>query len=80
MVRKKKKIKKRTPSGRSVIRKGKKRPSYSKCARCGARIHGMPRMKPSELKKLPKSKRVPNRPYGGYLCTKCMRDMLKKKV
>lgn len=80
MVRKAKKIKKRIPSGKSVIRRGKKRPAYTKCAECGAQIHGMPRLKPSKLKKIPKSKRVPNRPYGGNLCSSCMRNELKKKV
>ncbi len=77
MVRIKKKIKKRTPSGRSIIRKRKRKPSAAKCANCGALLHGMPRLKPSKLKKLPKSKRRPNRPYGGYLCTRCMRELFK---
>lgn len=80
MVRKAKKIKKRTPTGRSVIRRGKKRPEAAKCAVCGAELHGMPRLKSSKLKRLPKSKRVPNRPYGGYLCTRCMRELFKKKI
>lgn len=80
MVRKAKKIKKRTPSGRTVIRRGKKRPAQARCATCGAKLHGMPRLKPSKLKKLPKSKRVPNRPYGGYLCSRCMRELFKEKI
>lgn len=80
MARKFKKIKKRTPSGKSVIRRGRRKPSIAKCAACGAPLHGMPRLRPSKLKNVPKSKRRPNRPYGGYLCTRCMRDMFKKKV
>ncbi len=79
MVRRAKKLKKRIPSGKSVIRRGKRKPGYSRCAVCGAKIGGMPRRHPGEIKGVPKSKRVPNRPYGGYLCTKCMRETLKKK-
>lgn len=77
MVRRAKKIKRRTPSGRSVVRRGRGKPAFSKCAVCGAKLHGMPRLRPSGLRKLPKSKRVPNRPYGGYLCTRCTRELLK---
>lgn len=80
MARKAKKIKKRTPSGRSVIRRGRRNPSTAKCAGCGAILHGMPRLRPSDLRKIPKSKRKPNRPYGGRLCSKCMRDVFKKKI
>lgn len=80
MARKAKKIKKRTPSGRSVMRRGRRKPSAARCARCGAKLHGMPRLRPSALKKLPKSKRRPNRPYGGNLCTRCMRELFKGKI
>lgn len=80
MVRVAKKIKRRVPSGRSVVRRGKKRPEVAKCAACGAKLHGMPKRKPSELKKMPKSKRVPNRPYGGNLCSRCMRELFKEKA
>lgn len=80
MVRKIKKIKKRTPSGKSVVRKGKRKPSMAKCANCGAPLHGTPRLKPIKLKRLPKSKRRPNRPYGGNLCSRCTRELLKSRV
>jgi large subunit ribosomal protein L34e len=80
MVRKAKKIKKRTPSGRSVMRRGRRKPSPAKCAGCGARLHGMPSLRPTALKKLPKSKRRPNRPYGGNLCSRCMRELFKGKI
>ena len=80
MVRKAKKIKKRTPTGRSVMRRGRRKPSHAKCANCGARLHGMPRLRPSKFKSLPKSKRRPNRPYGGNLCSSCMRELFKGKI
>lgn len=80
MTRYGKKIKKRTPTGKSVIRKGRANPSKPKCAKCGARLHGVPRMRPIEVKKTSKSKRKPSRPFGGNLCAKCTRLHFKKKV
>jgi large subunit ribosomal protein L34e len=63
-----------------VIRRGRRKPSIVRCAECGIRLHGMPRLRPSALKKLPKSKRRPNRPYGGYLCARCTRQLFKNKI
>lgn len=80
MARRAKKIKIRLPSGRSVVRRGRGKPSVAKCAVCGAKLHGMPRLAPAKLRKLPKSKRVPNRPYGGYACSRCTRELLKEKI
>lgn len=80
MVRKAKKIKKKTPSGRHVIRRGRKKPSTAKCAMCGGKLHGVPKQRPSKLQKIPASKRKPNRPYGGNLCSKCMRKKFTRKV
>lgn len=57
-----------------------KRPKIAKCANCGKKLQGVPRLQPSKLRKLPKSRRKPNRPYGGYLCSECMRELFRKKV
>ena len=58
----------------------KKKHGTPKCAACGAELHGVPRKTPKEIKKLGKSKRVPTRPYAGYLCSKCMRKQMKESV
>ena len=80
MVRRTKTVKVKTPTGKTVLRARREKPSYAKCAKCNARLHGMPKLHPIEQKRIPKSKRVPNRPYGGYLCTKCTRETFKEKV
>ncbi|MFQ5892309.1 MAG: 50S ribosomal protein L34e, partial [Candidatus Methanofastidiosia archaeon] len=68
----------RTPGGRRVIHYERRKPSFHKCASCGAKLHGVPRGNPFEIRRLPKSKRRPQRPYGGYLCPKCLKKKLKE--
>ena len=75
-----KKISKRTPGGRVVIHFKKKRPGYAKCALCKRELHGVARGRSSEIRKLQRSQRRVSRPYGGYLCSTCMRAELKKLV
>ncbi len=70
----------RTPGGRSVLHFKKKKHGKPRCAECGAELHGVPRGSPTEIKKLSKSKKTPTRPYGGYLCSKCMRKQIRESV
>lgn len=63
----------------SEMRK-KPKPAAAKCARCKKPLHGVPRLRPAQLKKLSKSKRRPSRPYGGYYCSSCMREALREKA
>lgn len=74
------KVKKRTPGGKIVIRSKRRRPSIARCAICKKPLHGIPRLIPSKFKDLPKTKKRPERPFGGYLCSKCMREVLKEKL
>ncbi len=78
MAKRKKKVK--TPSDKVVVRVVRKKPKIAKCAVCGKPLHGVPREIPSRLRKLAKSEKKPNRPYGGYLCPKCMRNVMKERV
>lgn len=73
-------VKRRTSSGRVVIRPKRKKPKIAKCANCGKPLHGVPRKIPSEIRKLAKTKKRPERPYGGYLCSSCMRELFKEKA
>lgn len=65
-------VKKKTPGGKSVIHYEKRRKSPYKCAICGAPLFGVP----LDPKQYPKSSRRPERPYGGYLCAECLRREL----
>lgn len=71
-----KKIKK-TPGGKKVTHHRKKSAKAAKCAECGRALLGVPR---SRTSKLARSKRVPNRPFGGNLCSICTRSALKKQI
>ncbi len=64
---------KRTPASRVVVRYKKRKPSVSKCSECGANLQGTLRERPYKMSNLPKTKKRPERPYGGTLCSKCMR-------
>lgn len=75
-----KRIKVKTPGNQTVIHYRKEKTKIAKCGNCGKSLRGVPRLRPSELRKLPKSKRRPERPYGGNLCSECMREMFKRKV
>jgi large subunit ribosomal protein L34e len=68
----------RTPGNRLITRYEKRRPHVAKCTICKKPLHGVPRLNPVELRKLAKTKRRPERPYGGNLCSSCMRDLLRK--
>ncbi|MDR1721666.1 MAG: 50S ribosomal protein L34e [Methanobrevibacter sp.] len=71
---------KKTPGGVTVLRYKKKKPSKHVCAECGQVLHGVPRGRPYEIRKLSKSKKRPNRPYGGQLCSKCARKIFKSEA
>ncbi|RBQ23236.1 50S ribosomal protein L34e [Candidatus Methanobinarius endosymbioticus] len=75
-----KRINKNTPGGQNVLKYKKKKPSKHICAECGATLHGVPRGRSYEIGKLSKTKKRPNRPFGGYLCSKCARDHFKAEI
>jgi len=78
--RSKKRRKIRTPGKRSITHYKRKKPGIARCAVCKKPLHGVPRLNPPEMGKLPKTKKRPERPYGGNLCSKCMRDLFKKSL
>lgn len=77
-----KRIQRRTPGGRTVIHKKKKKTAKHKCAICHGLLHGTPRGPRVEIRRLSKTQRRPSRPFGGQLCSKCTRNIvaLKAKV
>ncbi len=69
----------KTPGGKTVIHYKRRKPKAAKCV-CGAKLMGVPRDIPSKIKKLAKTEKRPERPYGGNLCSKCMRAKIKATV
>jgi len=70
----------RTPGNRAVVHYRRKKTSIAKCAICKKSLHGIPRGSRTEIRKLAKTKRRPERPYGGNLCSSCMRKLFRKNV
>lgn len=60
----------KTPSGRIAKRYERKPAGKSRCSGCGKVLMGI-----SEIK----GKRKVNRPYGGTLCSSCMRKKMAEK-
>ncbi|MBI5066529.1 50S ribosomal protein L34e [Candidatus Woesearchaeota archaeon] len=69
-------MKVRTPGGELKIHYELRLPKKPKCANCGHQLHAVPRRRPTEMQNMPKTKKRPERPYGGVLCSKCMRQKI----
>ena len=65
----------RTPRGTKISYRDRK-PSKAKCAVCKAVLPGVARGKPYKVRKLAKTQKRPERPYGGYLCSRCARNKI----
>jgi large subunit ribosomal protein L34e len=65
------------PGGDTKKVYSKRTPKVHKCAQCGVDLKGIPRLKTSEAKNVPKSKKTNERPFGGFLCSPCAREVLK---
>ncbi|PIN80746.1 50S ribosomal protein L34e [Candidatus Woesearchaeota archaeon CG10_big_fil_rev_8_21_14_0_10_30_7] len=75
-----KRVKIRTPGGTVKIHFRKRAPAKAKCGVCKQELHGVPRKRPFQMRALPKTKKRPERPYGGVLCSKCMRQQIINKL
>ena len=74
------KIFRKVPGGKTRVHFKKKKPKAARCGKCGAVLKGIPREFPFRMKKMPKTMKRPERPYGGNLCSKCMRLEIINKV
>ena len=72
--------KRRTPGGKLKLVFKREKTGTHRCAKCGKELHGMKKLTQNELRKLSKSERRPSRPYGGYLCGECTRELFKDKA
>ena len=70
----------RTVSGNVTKHFRKRKINKSSCGDCGSTLKGVPHAIQSKLKNLPKTKKRPERPYGGVLCSLCMRKKIIKQV
>jgi len=68
------------PGGRTTVHYKHRKPKSAKCGKCGAVLKGIARERPYKMKKMAKSKKKVNRPYGGNLCSRCMRKLFVEKA
>lgn len=66
------------PHGKVIYKQNK--PGKAECANCGGRLHAVPRRKGAELRKLSKTQKRPQRPFGGVLCGNCTARLVKMEA
>ncbi|KAF6155387.1 hypothetical protein GIB67_019913 [Kingdonia uniflora] len=68
----------KTPGGKLVYQRTKKRASGPKCPVTGKRIQGIPHLRPAEYKRsrLSRNRRTVNRAYGGVLSGGAVRERI----
>lgn len=79
-TRSKRKVYVRTPGGRLNIHYEPRRPGSPRCAICGKPLNGVPRLRPVELRKLAKTEKRPERPYGGVICSSCLARLIRESA
>lgn len=70
----------RLPGNRTTVHYEKRRPSIATCPITGAELHGVPRVRPAQMRKLPLSQRRPNRLYGGKISHTALIAAIRAKV
>ncbi|MBI4447343.1 50S ribosomal protein L34e [Candidatus Woesearchaeota archaeon] len=71
---------KKLPGGTTKLTYKRRKPSKAVCSNCGDVLKGVPNKLPYKMKRLPLTKKRPERPFGGVLCSKCVRDKIKEKI
>jgi large subunit ribosomal protein L34e len=74
------KVFKRTPSGRVHTVYLKRKPKSAKCAACKKVLPGTPRERPYKMQRMQKTKKRPERIYGGQYCNTCTRKIIIAKA
>ena len=70
----------KTPGQKKKILYKPRKPKVAKCGNCKKPLKGIPRLIASKFKKLAKTKKRPQRPFGGVLCSKCSRKEIIKRI
>ncbi|MEM2145897.1 MAG: hypothetical protein QW279_11085 [Candidatus Jordarchaeaceae archaeon] len=68
----------RTPGGNLTPHYSRKKADKPVCASCGAFLPGCKSESAQNVKS--RTQRRPERPYGGYLCPRCLRLLYKNSV
>lgn len=71
---------KKTPGARNTIHYKPRKPKVAHCTICGNRLQGIPRERPYKMATIAKTKKRPERPYGGVLCSSCARHKIRQEA
>ena len=67
---------KRVPSGKVKKFYVKRENDRARCVACHNHLSGIP----TKYSKLSATQKRPQRPFGGYYCSKCTREHIKNKI
>ena len=70
----------KTPGNKNVTHYKRRKPSKAVCGQCKMPLVGVPQVIPTEMAKLPRTARRPERPYGGMFCSACTRIVLQRQA
>lgn len=70
----------KAPGGKNKVHYRERKPKKAVCSNCKKSLVGVPRELPNRMANLPKTAKRPERPYGGVLCSECMRRQLREKA
>jgi len=73
-------VKVKAPGGKVHIHYRQRKPQAAKCAYCLKPLAGVPRENAKVMQSLAKTKKRPQRMYGGKLCGNCLKGMLQRKA
>lgn len=70
----------KTPGGDVRLHYEKRKHAKKRCYNCGKVLSGVDTGLKYKIKNLSKTQKVPSRPYGGLLCSKCTREKYTEKI
>jgi len=73
-------VKVKLPGNRVTSHYTTRKPSAHKCGKCGKQLSGTVRVSPLKQQNMPKTRKRPERPYGGVLCSKCSREKIRQEA
>jgi large subunit ribosomal protein L34e len=70
----------RLPGGKTAVRYKLRKPSRATCPMTGEKLQGVPNLRPVGISRLPKTKRRPQRAFGGVLSSRAARRVIVSKA
>lgn len=69
----------RVSSGKTITHYYRRKPAKAQCAGCGDYLKGTAKDFPNKIRSMARTKKRPSRPFGGVLCSSCMRSKIVNK-